>query len=104
VGLAEPNTTPGRGRGVLCVPEAYWLRWSGDVLEIGGRGGLLRSLPVTAAELTLVGRVLGPLAQRPEDGRRLAVVARFAHGATILIERRGARTAVAASPPPRSAG
>lgn len=89
------------GRGVLCIPEARWLRWDGGVLEVGDREGPASSFAVRAEEITLVGRVFGALGERPGDGRRLAVAARFAEGATVLIERRGAQIAVAASPPVR---
>ena len=87
---------------MLCVPDARWLRWSEGVLEVGdGRGGLQR-LAVSGEDLMLVGRAFGRLPLRSGDGRRLAVAARFEAGATVLIERQGTRTAVAASPLPRS--
>ncbi len=96
----------GQGRGVLCVPEARWLRWDGGVLQVSDREGPGGALTVRAEQLTLVGRVFGALGNRPGDGRRLSVAARFAQGATVLIERRGARIAVAASPRvrPKAAG
>lgn len=102
VSLAELEAVEAPGGRVLCVPEARWLRWSGDVLEVGDERGLLQRLPVCGEDLMLVGRAFGRIPGRAGDGRRLAVAARFAQGATILIERRGARTAVAASPKPRS--
>lgn len=101
VGLAEREMAPGSRRGVLCVAEARWLRWSDDILEVGDDTGVLHSLVVCEDELMLVGRAFGPIALGQGAGRRLLVAARFAGGATILIERRGARTAVAASPKPR---
>ncbi len=87
-----------QGHGVLCIPEARWLRWAGGVLEVGDREGPGSAFTVRAEELTLVGRVLGALTERTADGPRLSVAARFAEGATVLIERRGGRIAVAASP------
>lgn len=89
------------GRGVLCIPEAQWLRWRAGVLEIGDGGGPASTVAVRAEELMLVGRAFQALGGRLADGRRLAVAARFPDGATVLVERRGAQTAVAASPKPR---
>ncbi len=96
-GLEEPRA----GQGVLCVPEARWLRWSGEMLEIGDDSGTLHRVPVRPEELTWVGSSFARIRERPGDGRRLAVAARFVDGATVLIERRDSRTAVAASPKPR---
>lgn len=92
---------PAVARGVLSVPEAGWLRWNGDVLEVGGADAGSRTLAVTADQLTLVGSTFARLPHRPSDGRRLWLAARFHEGAAVRIERRGIRTAVAASPRPR---
>ncbi len=100
--LAEREAVRVPGGRVLCVPEARWLRWIGGLLEVGDERGVLESLPVRAEDLMLVGRAFGRLTGHSGDGRRLAVAARFAEGAAILIERRGGRIAVAASPKPRS--
>jgi hypothetical protein len=89
------------GRGVLCIPDAQWLRWYAGVLEVGGAGGAAAALAVRAEELTLVGRAFAALVGAAGDGRRLAVAARFPDGATVLVERRGTAAAVAASPKPR---
>ena len=92
------ETELGQGHGVLCIPEARWLRWEDGILQVSDREGPGGALMMRAEQLTLVGRVFGALKNRPGDGRRLAVAARFAEGATVLVERRGARIAVAASP------
>ncbi len=90
-----------RARGVLSIADAGWLRWGGGVLEVGGADGPASTLVVDAEHLTLVGSGFASLAHGPADGRRLWVAARFADGAAVRIERRGIRTAVAASPKPR---
>ncbi len=89
------------GRGVLCIPEARWLRWDGAILQVGDAGGPATAVAMPAPRLMLVGQTFRALRGRPGDGRRLAVAARFADGATVLVERRGDDTAVAASPLPR---
>jgi hypothetical protein len=98
--LAVQAPLPG-DRGVLCIPGARWLRWDGAVLEVGEGPGATGTLALRAEEVTLVGGALRALTLRPGDGRRLAVAARFPSGATVLVERRGGRIAVAASPEPR---
>lgn len=95
----EPDTAVAHG--VLSVPEAAWLRWDGDVLEVGGTEPGAHTLALAAQHLTLVGSTFARLPHRPGDGRRLWLAARFEDGAVVRIERRGARTAVAASPRPR---
>ena len=89
------------GRGVLCIPDARWLRWCDGVLEVGDGGGPASTVAVAAEHLTLVGHGFAALGEAPGDGRRLALAARFSDGATVLVERRGQEIAVAASPRPR---
>ena len=91
---------PAVARGVLSV-EAGWLRWNGDVLEVGGLDSGASTLALTADQLTLVGSTFARLPHRGSDGPRLWLTARFQDGAVVRIERRGTRTAVAASPRPR---
>jgi hypothetical protein len=98
--LAVQSVATDGGRGVLCIPEARWLRWDGRLLEVGDGGGPASTVVLRAPRLMLVGRAFGALRPRAADGRRLAVAARFPHGATVLVERRGEETAVAASLPP----
>lgn len=98
VGLAD-RVTGATGR-VLHVPAARWLRFCAGVLEVGDAQGTVQTLLVPAEELTLVGPVLSRLAPEPADGALLCVAARFPEGAAVLIERRGERIAVAASPLP----
>jgi len=89
------------GQGVLCIPEARWLRWQGGLLEVGDGGGPASTVAVRAEQLMLVGHGLQALPTARGDGRRLLLAARFSEGATVLVERRGDETAVAASPRPR---
>jgi hypothetical protein len=96
------ESAPAVARGVLSVPEAVWLRWNGDVLEVGAAEPGANTLAVAAEHLTLVGSTFARLPHRAGDGRRLWLAARFPEGAVVRIERRGASTAVAASPRPRS--
>ena len=99
----ESEALPGVRRGVLCVPEAHWLRWADGWLQVGDREGRVHALEVSADALTLVGRTFSGLRLRAGE-RRLGVAARFAAGATVLIDRRGGRCAVAASPAPARRG
>lgn len=101
MGLVDPVPAAGRPAAVLCIPDARWLRWSGGTLAVGDRSGQVRTLPVSARELMLVGRTFAGLAPCVGGENRVAVAARFASGATVLIDRRAGRCAVAASPPPR---
>ncbi len=82
--------------------EARWVRWVDGVLEVGGEGGPASTVVMRAERLTLVGGTFAPLAHRSTDGRRLLVAARFPSGASLRVERRDDRTALAASPEPCS--
>ena len=97
--VAEREPEPGPD--VTRVVDARWVRWSRGLLEVGDAQGGVRSLAVPARTLTFVGTFFAPLAEVGAGGRRLAVAARFPEGATVWIERRGKRTAVAASPSPK---
>ncbi len=98
MGVAEPEPGPD----VTRIADARWVRWSRGLLEVGDAQGGVRSLVVPARTLTFVGTFFAPLAESGAVGRRLAVAARFSEGATVWIERRGKRTAVAASPSPKA--
>jgi hypothetical protein len=96
--VADPAPVAWVQHQVVRVPQARWLRWVEGRLEVGDGAGRVYGVVVPAEALTLVGRAFEGLS-RPQ-GQRVAVAARFPAGATVLVDFRGGRCAVAASPQP----
>ncbi|MBE3591252.1 MAG: hypothetical protein IMW98_10650 [Firmicutes bacterium] len=92
-GSAPPRAASRTGR--IRIEGVRLLRAAGGRLEIFTEEGRVLHWRVRAWDVVLVG---APAGNPPRPARRLALAVRFPAGATVVLERRGRRVAVAVAP------